>query len=342
MNTKRLPSEWEEQEGIQLTWPHENSDWAGMLEIVEPCFVKIAKEISLREKVLIVCADKNKVLKLLQHEKANLQNINLVELASNDVWARDHAPITIEENNTFTLLDFSFNGWGLKYKANFDNQISRELIKKGIFQNTNLQTIGFVLEGGGIESDGKGTILTTTQCLLSPNRNPHFSKLQIEENLKEYFGAKQILWLEHGFMSGDDTDSHIDTLARFCNEDTIAYVSCNEPKDIHYEELKSMETELRNLKQLNGKPYNLVKLPFTKAIYDEDGNRLPSTYANFLIINEAVLLPIYNDPKDTLAIEILQNTFPQREIIPIDCSALILQRGSLHCATMQFPKGVKF
>ena len=197
MQKLRLPAEWEEQFGVQLTWPHENTEWKNDLALVEPCLAQIAQEISLRQKLLIICADQNHLKKLLSQSKAKLENIKLIELASNDIWARDHSAITVYENEKPLLLDFGFNGWGLKYKANLDNQINRQLQKNKVWQNE-LKTLGFILEGGSIESDGEGTILTTSQCLLSPNRNPHLNKNQIEETLKTALGDERILWLNHG------------------------------------------------------------------------------------------------------------------------------------------------
>lgn len=335
----RLPAEWERQFGVQLTWPHKETEWKDDLDLVEPCLAKIAKEISLRQKVLIICHDHEHTKSLLIKAKANLDNIKLVVSSSNDIWARDHSAITIYKNDEPLLLDFAFNGWGLKYKANHDNQITRQLGQNKIIKN-NIQTLGLVLEGGSIESDGQSTVLTTSQCLLSANRNPHLSKAQIEESLKDFLGTTRVLWLNHGYIAGDDTDCHIDTLARFCNQNTICYISCNNPQDEHFEELQLMEQELKTFKTFDGKPYNLIPLPLTSKPIFADKIKLPATYANFLIINKAVLMPLYNDEHDELALEIMQKVFPERKIIGIDCTSLILQRGSLHCATMQFPEGV--
>jgi len=197
----------------------------------------------------------------------------------------------------------------------------------------------FILEGGSIESDGKGTILTTSECLLSERRNTQFSKTQIEDYLKPTLGAHRILWLNHGYLSGDDTDSHIDTLARFCNENTIAYVKCTDPEDEHFEVLSKMELELKTFTTNEGAPYNLLALPMADPIFFEN-ERLPATYANFLIINGAVLLPYYGSKKDQEAQQILQSAFPDREVIGINCTSLTKQHGSLHCVTMQYPEGV--
>jgi len=332
---KRLPAEWYSQSAIQLTFPHAQTDWVDNLEATMATFVQIAEVISKREKLVVVCQNKLEV----EHFLSNCpkENLQFFEVPSNDTWARDHAPITILEDEKPVLLDFSFNGWGLKYPANLDNQISKNLHQQGAYGKMEFRTLNFVLEGGAIESDGEGTILTTAQCLLSPYRNPEFGQQQIEEKLKSYFGAKRILWLNHGYLAGDDTDSHIDTLARFCNAQTIAYIQSTDPEDEHFQALKLMEEELQNFRTLDGKPYQLIPLPMPTITY-EKGNRKPATYANFLIINGAVLVPTYQAPEDGKALKILRNCFPQREVIGIDCTALIQQNGSLHCVTMQYMK----
>ncbi len=334
---RRLPAEWETQSAVQLTFPHAGTDWVDVLPEVLPCFVAIAKTISEFQKVLVVCQDAEETRVLLK--ECNLANIKLVEVDSNDTWARDHGGITIEENGQMVVLDFVFNGWGLKFPAFKDNLITLSLYNKGVF-SAGIRPGGIVLEGGALESDGLGTLLTTSECLLSPNRNPHLSKAEIETYLKSIFGLKQVLWLDHGYLAGDDTDSHIDTLARLCNPEVIAYVKCSDPKDEHFEALEKMESELKQFKRLDGQPYQLVPLPWPEACFDPEGHRLPATYANFLIINGAVLVPTYAVPQDQEALDILKGVFPDRKVIGIDCRPLILQHGSLHCVTMQYPENV--
>jgi agmatine deiminase len=334
----RLPAEWEPQSAIQFTFPHEDSDWLPMLEEVEQCFARIIEAVTRYQKTLVVCKNIEKTRSILRGCTQN--NLLLIELPSNDTWARDHAGITVFENDEPVLLDFIFNGWGLKFAADKDNLITGKLYEKGIFKVKKLVKTGLSLEGGGIESDGQGTLLTTAECLLSPNRNPHLSKKQIGNRLKKLFGVHRILWLNHGYLAGDDTDSHIDTLARLCDANTIAYVKCTDETDEHYPALKAMETELKAFCRVGGEPYKLVALPMADACFDDDGQRLPATYANFLIMNGAVLVPIYNVPQDEKALEILRGCFPNREVIGLDCRPLIWQHGSLHCITMQFPAGV--
>jgi len=334
-----FPAEWASQSAVMLTWPHPDTDWKYILDEVVVCFSSIAKEVIKREKLVIVCRSIEEVKKSLG--KVDYSRIIFREISSNDTWARDHGPISIFVNNIPYLLDFTFNGWGLKFPANHDNQITRKLFESKIFSSETIYSnmLHVVLEGGSIESDGEGTILTTSQCLLSVNRNDYKSKAEIADYFSMIFGAKRTLWLNHGYLAGDDTDSHIDTLARFCDSETIAYVQCTDPNDEHFEELSQMEDELRRFKTIEGKPYRLIPLPMAEAVYFEE-ERLPATYANFLIINEAVLLPYYNSPVDEIAKRQLQTAFPDREIIGIDCCSLIKQHGSLHCVTMQLPEGI--
>ncbi|MCC5944464.1 MAG: agmatine deiminase family protein [Bernardetiaceae bacterium] len=334
----RFPAEWEPQSAVQLTLPHSATDWADMLSEVMPCFIDIINAISRFQKVLLVSNDKTQIIPLLEKPEAIIWAEGI---PSNDTWARDHAPLSIvvNQNNT-VLLNFIFNGWGLKFAAFHDHLINEKLKAEGFFGKIPMQNMGFVFEGGAIESDGEGTLLTTAACLLSRNRNPHLNKTEIESFLLDTFGAERLLWLHHGALEGDDTDAHIDTLARFCAKDTIAYVGLPPQSDSHYPSLLAMQTELKGFRQRNGAPYRLVPLPFPDAIYSAEGHRLPATYANFLIINNALLLPIYKVRQDEEAIACLKKIFPEREIIPIDCRPLIEQHGSLHCVTMQYPKGI--
>jgi agmatine deiminase len=338
MNT--LPAEWAPQWAVQLTFPHAGSDWAYMLDDVLPCFVEIASTVARFQTCIIVCNDPEATRSLF--DKKVLDNIIFESLPSNDTWARDHGGITVEdENGVPTILDFMFNGWGLKFAADHDNLITRRLYNIGVFgPHTKIEYTGMVLEGGGIESDGEGTLLTTAECLLSLNRNPHLDQWQIEARLGQLFGCKRVLWLENGYLAGDDTDSHIDTLARLCSTDTIAYVRCDNPSDEHYGALSAMESELKEFRTAKGNPYHLVPLPWPDACYSPEGDRLPATYANFLIINGAVLVPTYGVPQDRAALDALAPVFPDREIIGIDCRMLIEQHGSLHCVTMQYPISV--
>ncbi len=338
-----LPPEWAAQSGVMLTWPHRHGDWAPRLPQVEPVFVAIARHVARHEKVLIVCYDNahcDHVTNLLVTDGVDMNRVVLRVAASNDTWARDHGPITVSCQDEPLLLDFGFNGWGGKYGYDLDNRITRNLYDAETFGETPLQSMDMILEGGSIEVDGSGTLLTTEHCLLAPTRNPGLSRSEVEARLTELLGVKRVLWLQHGHLAGDDTDSHIDTLARFCDARTIAYVACDDPKDEHYADLKAMEDELKTFVAADSRPYRLVPLPWPSAIHDEDGRRLPATYANFLIVNGAVLAPTYRDPADRAALEALKTCFPDREIVGIDCLPLVYQYGSLHCVTMQLPEGV--
>lgn len=338
-----LPPEWAPQSGVMLTWPHAHGDWAKRLKQVEPVFTEIARQVTRREKLLVSCHDhahRDHIGNLLAGSGVDMERVILRTVPSNDTWARDHGPLTVVCHGETKLLDFGFNGWGKKYAYELDNQISRKLYKMDAFGRAPMQSIDMVLEGGSIEVDGSGTLLTTARCLLAPTRNPDLGKQQIEERLAGMLGISRILWLQHGYLAGDDTDSHIDTLARFCDSRTIAYVHCDNPQDEHFGELKAMEDELKALQAADGQPYRLAPLPWPRAKFDEDGNRLPATYANFLIINSAVLVPTYEDPADNEALARLKECFPEREIVAINCLPLIYQFGSLHCVTMQLPEGV--
>ena len=335
-----FPTEWYPQSGIQLTWPHEETDWAYMLDEVTTCYIELAREIARRERLLIVTPHPKQVKQLLQGV-VDLEAVTFAQCPTNDTWARDHGGITLFCDGTPAIYDFKFNGWGLKFAANYDNLITSTLCRQGRFNARYENRLNFVVEGGALESDGAGTLLTTSECLLSPNRNGEWSQTRIEEYLKETFGLQRVLWLDHGYLAGDDTDSHIDTLARFAPGNTIVYVQCTDPTDEHYEALRRMEEQLRTFTTLEGAPYRLLPLPMADAVYDENGERLPATYANFLIMNDAVLYPTYCQPSNDLAAaQVLEQAFPDREIVGIDCSPLIRQHGSLHCVTMQYPKDV--
>lgn len=335
-----LPAEWAPQSTVIMALPHPDTDWNPILPGVLDCYRRIIYKAKDYARILVLAPDTEYAKKALAIEGELPQWLTVHEYTTNDTWTRDYGFITTElADGEVQLLDFTFNGWGMKFAACFDNMACRHMAAAGLLpKNAHYSAeLDFVLEGGSIESDGQGTLLTTAECLMSPNRNPAMTHTEIEERLKHSLGAKRVLWLEHGSLEGDDTDSHIDTLARFISPTAIAYSSCTNEADPNYAPLKLMEEELRNLRTDNGAPYDLVALPIPAPIYHEDdGHQLPATYANFLIINGAVLLPVYADEKaDATAIEALAKAMPNHKIIPIDCRALIKQHGSLHCATMQ-------
>ena len=334
-----MPAEWHKQQMVQLTWPHEGTDWNYMLAEVEACFVELAKAICAREHLLIVAPDTNKVYNMLDKAGANVSNITLFKCETNDTWARDHAFITLLGDSVPHYVDFCFNGWGRKFEASLDNAINGKLYDAGVVKGEYEDCTGFVLEGGSIESDGVGTLLTTSQCLLAPHRNQPMEREDIERSLKNMLHVERVLWLDYGNLIGDDTDGHVDTVARLAPNNTIVYMQCNDKDDEQYADLCAMEEQIKALRTADDKPYRTLALPSPAPIYDEDGERLPATYANFLIMNGAVLYPTYAQPaNDELAAEVLAKAFPGYEIVGIDCRALIKQHGSLHCVTMQYPK----
>lgn len=322
----RLPAEWEPQWGVQLTWPHADTDWAPILNDIIETYHQMAREIAKRERLIVVAP-----------EDAARDMLRFV-CPTDDTWARDHGFITLtDDEGHHRLLDYRFNGWGEKFPADNDNAINRRMYEGGIVEGEYTDCLDFVLEGGSIESDGKGTIFTTTGCLMAPHRNQPLTKEEIETRLKRDLCAERIVWIDHGQLTGDDTDGHIDTLVRICPDDTLIYVGCDNPEDEQYAELQLMEEQLKTLRTLEGEPYRLLKLPMPHPIYD-DGYRLPATYANFLILNGAVLCPTYEQPDlDNEAIRIIAKAFPDREMVPIDSQVIIKQHGSIHCCAMQFP-----
>lgn len=350
-----MPAEWFPQTMVQLTWPHKDTDWAPYLDEVTDCYIRIAYEITLTERLLIVHPDTEALSKVLRERlpQKSLEKIALFQCPINDTWARDHAFLTVFDEGEYRLLDFGFNGWGGKFEATKDNAINHRLYdaaQKGEIHSLDANTpapallrgiyedhLDFILEGGSIESDGQGTLLTTSRCLLSKGRNPQFTKSDLETQLLSRLRSRRVLWLDHGYLEGDDTDSHIDTLARLCPNNTIVYVSCEDKDDPHYQELKLMEQQLHTFHTMRLTPYRLLALPMAPVLYDKEKQRLPSTYANYLVINGRVLMPSYGDAvRDTMAANVIQKAFPSHSITMIPCNVLLLQHGSLHCSTMQY------
>ncbi|MBH0038443.1 MULTISPECIES: agmatine deiminase family protein [unclassified Pseudoalteromonas] len=344
MNFRLLP-EWAQQDAVMLTWPHKDTDWADNLARVEPVYVELAKHITTQQQLVIVAhnsALKMHITALLNSASISLNRVHFVVTPTNDTWARDHGPLTcaaIDSPEQLKIYDFTFNGWGNKFESALDNQINRTLVKELSSKKNQYQALDMVLEGGGIEINEHGVLLTTSECLLNKNRNPDLNPADIEVLLKEHLGATSFLWVDHGYLAGDDTDSHIDTLVRFAPNNTLVYVKCDDETDEHYSALDAMEKQLKTFKTADNTPYNLIKLPWPKAAYDDEQTRLPATYANYLIINNAVLVPTYNDANDERALAQVQIAYPQHIIIGVNCQPIIEQFGSLHCITMQLPRG---
>lgn len=336
---RSFAAEWDPQDAVIIAWPHAGTDWAYMLDEVTACYVEMSRSILQDDEMLIIIApDADEVKQALGYD-IDWQRIHVVELPTNDTWVRDYGPITAFAGNQLVLTDFTFNAWGMKFAADCDNQVNSRLNELSIFKLPLINHRDMVLEGGSIETDGNGAILTTTCCLTAPNRNDAMTREQLEQALLKRLGGLKMLWLNHGELTGDDTDGHIDTLARFAPGGVILYTGCDDPSDEHFEPLMLMEEELKQMTDADGNHYHLIKLPLPDATYDEI-SRLPATYANFLVMNHQVLVPVYGQPhKDLIACQLIGEAFPGRRVIAIDCRALVCQHGSLHCATMQLPKG---
>ena len=354
-----LPAEWEPQSAIMLTWPHGGTDWKPYLRQITNTYLQLADIITRYEDLLVVTPILESTQRMLAEKlsEGQMNRVHLYEMDTNDTWARDHGPISMVSRGRHNshiipihLLDFKFNGWGEKFAWKKDNAINLQLYYQGAFNAALENHQGFVLEGGSIESDGRGTLFTTSQCLLAPHRNQPLTRENIDGLLRNFFHVKNVVWLDHGNLVGDDTDGHIDTIVRVAPHDTLLYVGCDDEEDEQYEDFQALEKQLQKLFTYEGYPYRLLKLPMPDAIYDEGdrlttdrnskGDRLPATYANFLILNGAVIYPTYNQPeKDEEAKRQIQLAFPNRDVIGVDSLTIIRQHGSIHCLTMQLPEG---
>ena len=335
MSDRRLIAEWEPQTAVMIAWPHAGTDWASTLNRVQVCYRSIAQTIATEEHLIIVTPEPEAVRQQLAHIDDN--RLTIVKCDTDDTWTRDYGPLATRTSSGIVLLDFTFNAWGMKFAASHDNLVTSHLASQGIFNAPLENHRDMVLEGGSVESDGNGTIMTTSTCLLSPNRNAAWDKARIEQELCRRLGARQTLWLEHGFVPGDDTDSHIDTIARFAPGGIILHTTAHEGSE-EYAEMQLMIKQLASFTDADGNPYRLVALPAPPVLTDDDGQPMPATYANFLITNHSVLVPTYGCPDtDAEALRIIQGVFSGRKVIGIDCRPLIEQHGSLHCATMQIP-----
>lgn len=331
-------AEWQLKGKILMTLPHEDTDWAPILCEAQQQTLRIVNVLLDHGKeVLLVIPPGFKGKNTLPI--SDKSRITFVEIPTNDTWTRDYGPICCEENGELKFIDFGFNGWGLKFAADKDNLVNRYLNVLGYLPpETYKNESAFILEGGSVDADTEGTILTTTRCLCSPNRNGGLSKAEAEHEIKRRLGAKHVLFLDYGALEGDDTDSHIDTLARMAPGNTIIFTGCRDENDSQFEELLKMRAQLTTFRTLNGEPYNLIELPLPDAIFDETGQRLPATYANYLITSDVIFMPTYQQPaKDELAAMTLKIAFPEHEVVSVDCMTLIKQHGSLHCATSVTP-----
>lgn len=340
MMSRRFPAEWEPQTAVMMALPHKDTDWNYILDEALDQYHRLVKAMTDNKvMVILLCRNVNAAMELLCD--CDRHYLIPVEADFNDTWTRDYGPLCIEKDNRKRALDFGFNGWGLKFAADKDNLINLSLNEKGLIpDNVYRNNRDFILEGGSVESDGAGTLLTTSRCLCSPNRNGGKSKQELSEILGRRLGVSHVLWLDYGALEGDDTDSHIDTLARIAPNDTIIFTGCRDIDDTHFEELLRMRAQLSMFRTIEGNPFNLVELPLPSPVYDEDGNRIPATYANYLITGKVIFMPTYADPeRDLLASRTLNIVFPDHKVVGVDCRTLLKQHGSLHCATMQLHPG---
>ncbi|HEX9601051.1 MAG TPA: agmatine deiminase family protein [Mariniflexile sp.] len=338
-----FPAEWEKQQGVLLCFPHNGNDWPGKYEAVQWAFVEFIKKVASVEEVILIVANeklKSKISIMLETAHVNLKNLSFIIHKTNRSWMRDSGPIIVKNGTSRKAINFNFNGWAKYANYKLDKHVPTKVSE---FLNMPLEQAIYkgkpvVLEGGAIDVNGKGTLLTSEECLLHPNiqvRNQGFTKQDYEAVFKEYLGVTNVIWLGNG-IEGDDTHGHIDDLARFVNDDTIITVLEENPKDANYKPLQDNLKRLQTSTLENGKHPNIVTLPMPKRL-DFDGIRLPASYANFLILNKTVLVPTFNDANDRIALNIIADCFPDREVIGIAATDFIWGFGTLHCLSQQIP-----
>jgi agmatine/peptidylarginine deiminase len=336
----RLPAEWEPQAGVVIAWPHGDTDWGPRLPRIERAYVGLTAAIARFEPVLVCVADsaiRRRAVQMLGDAGIDPARLRFVEVAYDDTWLRDSGPLSLVGTSGFRLLDFRFTGWGGKFEGSRDDRLVEALVARGVFQAAERRRIDWALEGGAIEVDGNGTLLTTWRCLHQ--RHPQMSREQMTAILVDAFAVDRVLWLEHGYLEGDDTDAHIDTLARYAPDGAIVFQTCDDLADPHHAELALMRDEIAGLRDADGKPHRLHPLPWARPIVDEN-RRLASSYANYLIVNGGVVMPSYDDSADVEAARVIAAAHPGREVVMVDARELIWQNGSVHCLTMQLPAGL--
>lgn len=335
----RFPAEFEPHLATWLSWPHKEASWPGKLDSIFSAYSQFVKYISLSEKVRINVA--NDAMKLfasrhLESAGVDMQQVTFYNHPTNDAWCRDHGPaflVNPQAENKKVIVDWNYNAWGGKYPPFDMDDVIPTLI--GEHFNIPVYHPGIVMEGGSVEFNGKGTLLTSTCCLLNENRNPHLNQAQIEQYLFDYYGVAQILWVDDGIV-GDDTDGHIDDTIRFVNEDTVLTVVETNQQDDNYSLLQTNLKQLKEMRLLNGKQLNIIELPMPDAVVF-DNQRLPASYANFYISNQHVIVPTYRCAKDDVALQIIQSCFSTREVVGIDSTDIIWGLGSFHCLSQQEP-----
>jgi agmatine deiminase len=341
---RRFPAEWERQQGILLCFPHNGKDWPGKYEAIQWAFVEFIKKVAIYEEVFLVVADekvKEKVIVMLKAAHVAMIRISFILHKTNRSWMRDSGPIIVHNGNDREALNFNFNGWAKYKNYRLDRHVPETVAAFLGVPLTQVRHHGkpVVLEGGAIDSNGAGTLLTSEECLLHPTiqvRNPGFTKSDYEDVFREYLGTTNVIWLGNG-IDGDDTHGHIDDLARFVSKDTIVTVLEDDPGDVNYAPLQDNLKRLNNAQLQDGSKPNIVTLPMPEPLYFER-LRIPASYANFLMINHCVLVPTFNDPNDRIALDTLARCFPDRKIIGISAIDLIWGFGTLHCLSQQIPE----
>lgn len=334
-----FPAEFAPHTATWLSWPHKEASWPGKIDAIYPYYSEFVKELALSEKVRINVVDEAMqafATQHLQQAKVDMGQVEFFLHPTNDAWCRDHGPAFLINPNAEhkkVVVDWGYNAWGGKYPPfDLDDVIPTLIAKR---YNLPVYYPGIVMEGGSVEFNGKGSLLTSTACLLNPNRNPHLNQDQIENYLRRYYGVEQILWVDEGIV-GDDTDGHIDDTIRFVNEDTVLTVVETSKQDENYELLQHNLRQLKQMRLLNGKQLNIVELPMPAAVEFED-QRLPASYANFYIANKSVIVPTYRCAADDIALQIIQQCFPDRKVVGIDSTEIIWGLGSFHCLSQQEP-----
>ena len=335
-----FPAEWHSHRATWLSWPHKEASWPGKLDSVYAPYSQFIKEVAAGEQVCINVIDDDMEAAATVHLEAagvNMANIQFFHHPTNDAWCRDHGPAFVINpgSGKKAIIDWGYNAWGGKYPPYEQDDVIPTLVGKAL--DLPVFHPGIVMEGGAVDFNGQGTVLTTEACLLNPNRNPHLSKAEIEEYLSEYYGVTQVLWLGDGIV-GDDTDGHIDDITRFVNADTVVTVVEEDPADENYDLLQENLKRLRGMRLEDGRPLNIIELPMPKPVVYDD-QRLPASYANFYIANAAVVVPTYRDEKnDQRALDILSKCFPDRKVVGIDSTDIIWGLGSWHCLSQQEPQ----
>jgi agmatine deiminase len=334
-----FPAEFAPHRATWLSWPHKEASWPGKIHTIFPSYAKFIKELTKGERVCINVADeamKAFAISWLEKEAVDLSLVDFFFHPTNDAWCRDHGPaflINPHAAQPKVIVDWNYNAWGNKYPPYDLDDIIPTLIGEAL--NLPVFHPGIIMEGGSVEFNGGGTVMTSTACLLNPNRNPHLSQAQIEQFLLDYYGMKQVLWVDEGIV-GDDTDGHIDDTVRFVNEDTVITVIEEDKQDANYELLQHNLRQLQQMRLLNGKSLNIIELPMPEELIYVD-QRLPCSYANFYIANKSVIVPTFRSRRDDRALQIIQSAFPDREVVGIDSTDIIWGLGSFHCLSQQEP-----